>query len=530
MNLAATNNVKSKPSSSEPVDSEGSISQLEWSARSEQILSELQITTVAEAVAYFNDFDHFVKSKKITYWEWNAIVLTLWRHKLLPSREVMKYDDNLDVFLSYGYEVSMPVRTYNCLRRAGLDDEVQALFELFANGVMWARGKLFNTRNFGKGTEKFLFKKMASNVIVIPSDLCVPDERSGVVALDLANDEKDDLKYYQINTIGELIAACSDQNRFSGLRYINPELYKCMLTKLEKYGFSLQKEATVNRLVPATEVSPSEIDDEYDADAEELADLFVLPINVAELDVMTLDLPAAWLDDDSKLYAFSKLLHVVRVRIAELGGVSTVSFGKIHIKADGLLARHLGKIGKIQSGSKEFDFDLNDAENWDELRETLLFQAGECKFLSDELADTINVDRVLRQSRTLYNRYLAGALEHFFKNVLTVDYQLGETELSVNHQVISLEQCPQSFARRLALEGMSIVKAAGPALDFMRALSSIYNALRLAEVDACVCTEKEVSLDHHYYWEQYPDVEKIRVDWSNIPALLNAFVKYAVIF
>ncbi len=237
--LTAINPVESKPETKSGIDLEGSILQLEWSIRSQKIFEQLKITTIPEAVAYFSDFDHFIKSKNLSYWEWSVIVVTLWRQKLLSSeyQVEIKFDASLEEFLDDLRAGSMPVRTHNSLTRSGVTGDIQGLFELFSAGAWRAWDKLDRTRNFGKVSKQYLIQKMADAVIMIPPELCVPNGESSVAALELDNSEIFILEKYHIKTIDDLVTACKDQNRFLGLRYIHPSMYKYALEKLEEYGF-----------------------------------------------------------------------------------------------------------------------------------------------------------------------------------------------------------------------------------------------------------------------------------------------------
>ncbi len=38
-------------------------------------------------------------------------------------------------------------------------------------------------------------------------------------------------------TVGELLVACQDENRFTGLRYVDQDLYKRAMIQLKTYGF-----------------------------------------------------------------------------------------------------------------------------------------------------------------------------------------------------------------------------------------------------------------------------------------------------
>lgn len=239
LSLTAINPVESKPETKSGIDLEGSILQLEWSIRSQKIFEQLKITTIPEAVAYFSDFDHFIKSKNLSYWEWSVIVVTLWRQKQLSSeyQVEIKFDASLEEFLDDCGAGSMPVRTHNSLTRSGVTGDIQGLFELFSAGAWRAWDKLNRTRNFGKVSKQYLIQKMADAVIMIPPELCVPNGESSVAALELDNSEIVTLERYHIKTIDDLATACKDQNRFLGLRYINPSMYKYALEKLEEYGF-----------------------------------------------------------------------------------------------------------------------------------------------------------------------------------------------------------------------------------------------------------------------------------------------------
>ncbi len=239
------------------LDLEGSILQIRWPKRSLQVLQKLKIRTVRQAVEFFGDFEKFVTAElRITLWEW-AVITTILRREGLLLREgkmEVQLDDDLSEVLDVVLEDESSTRpsstTIHQLRRRGANT-IMDLMSIFAENADSGWYTLSHYwPGFGKACEKHLAGCMRTWDFVVPLDMCYPSEKSTVLALDwyglnvaprfYDSTISEKLGLYQIETIGALIEACKDENRFSGLRYIDPELYKIALERLEAYEFSVQ--------------------------------------------------------------------------------------------------------------------------------------------------------------------------------------------------------------------------------------------------------------------------------------------------
>lgn len=69
--------------------------------------------------------------------------------------------------------------------------------------------------------------------------VCFPMRESPVLALDFNERDRSKLSRFEINTIDELLTACLTENRFSGLKYIDHDLYQVAIACLKDYGYVL---------------------------------------------------------------------------------------------------------------------------------------------------------------------------------------------------------------------------------------------------------------------------------------------------
>lgn len=139
------------------------------------------------------------------------------------------------------------VRTGRALARVG-SDTVEGLMRIFAEGAKKSWQRIDSIRNFGTGCKAHLIDVIKSWTIEIPPELCYPTLESPVAALDWCDavlcgerwlDAQKQLEYYAIDTIGKLIAACEDEDRISGLRYIDADLYNVAIKRLRRYDFEV---------------------------------------------------------------------------------------------------------------------------------------------------------------------------------------------------------------------------------------------------------------------------------------------------
>lgn len=144
--------------------------------------------------------------------------------------DVVELDDEIGV-------IDWSVRTYNCLTRRGIE-YVEDLVKIFAGGAREGWGDLRRTRNLGTKSYYEIVRKMGEITIRLNDSLCFSTPESNVKALDFDDQYSSRLSYYNLNTIAELLEACHDTNRFSGLRYVDNSLYHIAMRRLEEYGYN----------------------------------------------------------------------------------------------------------------------------------------------------------------------------------------------------------------------------------------------------------------------------------------------------
>jgi len=225
---------------------QGSISQIHWPKRSREVLRGLKIRTLKAAMDYFSDFDNFVNGKNITFWEWSVIRMTLWREGLLSSEGLEEVDlsTSLETMRNkVGPNTATCARMLNRLKYGHVNEEfnrintVGDLVEWFSDGAEEGWYLVRKIRDFGKTCVEYMVEMMRSWMIIIPLELCDPTAESKVVALDPSRYIAKGLSAYQIETISELMNACGETNRFSGLRYFDSRLYGAAVECLKDYGF-----------------------------------------------------------------------------------------------------------------------------------------------------------------------------------------------------------------------------------------------------------------------------------------------------
>ncbi len=222
------------------IDLQGSIAQIHWPYRSWRVLQKLKIETVKQAVGYFAAFTSLAESDEMTLWEWAVITATLRREKLLSNEDktpVQPSNKLADVFgLNDDGRGRMHIKVFNALLRADIIT-IRDLLCYFANGMKSGWRNLSQVRGFGEASQKFLIQLISDWEIVIPPEYCEPTRRTIVEALDFSQQDLKGFKEYQVVTIDELLEACRDTNRFSGMCHNNPELYKTAAHRLTDYGF-----------------------------------------------------------------------------------------------------------------------------------------------------------------------------------------------------------------------------------------------------------------------------------------------------
>lgn len=222
-------NVHSSP---DIIDMDGPISQIRFHYRSLAVLRSLGLNTIGEVVQYFADFANFAKGGEITFMEWSVITAILRKAGLLPAGEIV-CDLNTEI---RGALLSLSVRAYDNLVRGGISD-VDGFATVFANGASEGWGKLRGVRGLGKKSIEEIVTGLGELNIELDDSLCFPTTESHVRALDFDREARVKLKVFEIKTIGELLAACENTNRFYGLKYIDENLYSCAMQRLKCYGF-----------------------------------------------------------------------------------------------------------------------------------------------------------------------------------------------------------------------------------------------------------------------------------------------------
>lgn len=222
---------------------DGPITQIRWPYRSLEVLRRLKIKTLAGAVEYFSDFDNFVNGDEMTLWEWSVIVAILRRADLLDTTGMHKVDldDTIDEILWVRSHDGVSKRTMNCLLRADTGT-IRELICRFSAGARDGWEWVSQIRNLGASCRRFLVESMRSWMIDIPPEYCYLTETSDVMTLDLSQNTLRTMRVYQIQTVGELMSACKDMNRFRNLKYIDCKLYEAAVSCLKVYGFDPTKQ------------------------------------------------------------------------------------------------------------------------------------------------------------------------------------------------------------------------------------------------------------------------------------------------
>ncbi len=219
-------------------DNPNSVKQIRWPYRISHILQSFDLQTVPQLVKLLANFDNSGNNRTVTLWEQSVMIAMMRREGLWPDKDdtvEVCLDDPVESALENVLKDESTVRLANCLKRRGLNT-VSDLMSVFAHGFASGWCRLSQTRQFGSRSMKQLEVAIKRWAILIPVDLCFPSNRSEVLALDFDEDESDTLRAYRIETIGRLKVACEDENRFSGLRYTDPELYQAAVSHLQKYG------------------------------------------------------------------------------------------------------------------------------------------------------------------------------------------------------------------------------------------------------------------------------------------------------
>lgn len=214
------------------IEVEGAAEQIRWPYRSQQVLQRLRLTKIDEIVDYFQNFDNFVTARNITLWEW-WVITTILRQKglLLQSDYPVHLDDEID-------DLELSVRTYNCLKRAGIRD-MDDLAVYFCYGMKDGWQEIGRVRNLGERSQEELKRRLSEVAVELSDTACFPTAESRVWTLDFDRVDRQKLWHYGLKTIGELAMACRDENRFRGLKYIDFRLYSDAVTQLRVYGFEV---------------------------------------------------------------------------------------------------------------------------------------------------------------------------------------------------------------------------------------------------------------------------------------------------
>ena len=204
-----------------------------WPYRSAKVLHELGLTEIAEIVEFFSNFQNFVEAQKLTLMEWSAITTIMRKQGLI--QEASNGDTvTMETQIS---DLGLSVRARNGLIRAIHNGDVEDIMLHFADGSKEGWCQLQMTRRLGQKTIDEIIHRFSVLDFELGDDWCYVTDASPVGALDFGRGERLFLQGYQIQTVGQLCAACQDQNRFSGLRYIDNELYEVAIEHLNKYGF-----------------------------------------------------------------------------------------------------------------------------------------------------------------------------------------------------------------------------------------------------------------------------------------------------
>lgn len=210
------------------LDLESRVEQINWPCRSREILRELQLNTLGEVVEYFGNFENFVDGD-LTLLEWAVMTSILHKKKLLPDCQEVALDDSID-------EIFLSARTYNCLKRAGIND-IGDIVKYFADGAEAGLMSILEVRYMGRRSYEDFLQGLSEITIKLDDATCFPTTSSPIQALDFNCEMQGRLRCcYGFDTVGELLNIYHDTNRFTGLQYVDPELYQVTQWRLEKYG------------------------------------------------------------------------------------------------------------------------------------------------------------------------------------------------------------------------------------------------------------------------------------------------------
>lgn len=211
------------------IDFMGSVKQLRLPCCSARVLESLDIDTIAEAVAFFGNFQNFVDAdNRITLLEWSVMRHVLHDHNLITLHEQVPLTLSME-------EMDLGVRAYNCLRRG----DIRSMYDLvltFANGAGDGWRIISRFRNLGASGVKEIVDKLSGFDLSLDETFCYPTLTSPVAALDFDPIALKRLDCYRLNMVGKLLAKCHDDSD-AGLRAVDYELYRVAVSKLEKYGF-----------------------------------------------------------------------------------------------------------------------------------------------------------------------------------------------------------------------------------------------------------------------------------------------------
>ncbi len=201
-----------------------------WPYRSAEVLRKLKLTETEKIVEFFGDFQNFVNAKSITLMEWLVITTILRNKKLLHAT------GNTVIMTDQVADSSFSIRTKKCLVRARIQD-IEDMIAYFADGAETGWHRLRNIRQLGRKSLEDIIQRLMALDFTLEDSWCYVTDISPVGALDFSKGVRSDLQYYQIQTVGQLQAACQDRHRFTGLRYVDKELYDIATAHLDRYGF-----------------------------------------------------------------------------------------------------------------------------------------------------------------------------------------------------------------------------------------------------------------------------------------------------
>lgn len=162
--------------------------------------------------------------------EWAAITSILREKNLLqPARNVVTMETPV-------YNFGLSKRVQRCLIRAGISN-TRELMAYFANGAEDRWSKIRKVQTLGRKTFDSIVQWFSTCDFALEGSWCYVTTASPIEALDPTRETLQAFRSYQIKTVGQLYAACQDQNRFSGLRHLDNKLYIVATIYLSQYGF-----------------------------------------------------------------------------------------------------------------------------------------------------------------------------------------------------------------------------------------------------------------------------------------------------